>query len=73
MQKIVNILNSVFGYALAIILVLIGAFIVGYNAIRIQKANSTAYYKIDTSILTTKSLNNKNAVVPVEKLEKPKN
>lgn len=65
MQTIVNILNSLVGYVLAVLLVVGAAAIVGYNAIRIQKDTATSYYTIDTQSLHKKDANNRNAITKV--------
>ncbi|MWV63064.1 DUF4006 family protein [Helicobacter saguini] len=67
MQTIVNILNSLVGYLLAVLLVVGAAAIVGYNAIRIQSDTATKYYTLDTQDLQKKNTANQNAFKPLEK------
>lgn len=67
MQTIVNILNSLVGYVLAVLLVVGAAAIVGYNAIRIQKDTATSYYTIDTQELQKKNADNRQAFKPLAK------
>lgn len=58
MQTIIDILNSIVGFFLAVILVVVGAFIVGYNAINIQQEQATNNYTIDIDKLQKNSVDN---------------
>lgn len=62
MNSIVNVLNGLVGFFLAVILVVVAAVVVGYNAIRIQNNQAESYYKIDTQILQKNSINNHKAI-----------
>lgn len=67
MQAIINILNSLVGFILAVLLVVGAAIIVGYNAIRVQQSTSTAFYTIDTQSLKKKDTANNKAFKIIEK------
>ncbi|RDU61454.1 DUF4006 family protein [Helicobacter sp. MIT 14-3879] len=61
MQAIINILNSLVGFVLAVLIVVAAAAIVGYNAIRVQKSTATTFYTIDSQSLKKKDFNNHQA------------
>lgn len=67
MQAIINILNSLVGFILAVLLVVGAAIIVGYNAIRVQQSTSTIFYTIDTQSLKKKDAANSKAFKVIEK------
>ncbi|STQ85319.1 DUF4006 family protein [Helicobacter muridarum] len=67
MQAIINILNSLVGFILAVLLVVGAAIIVGYNAIRVQQSTSTTFYTIDTQSLKKKDAANSKAFKVIEK------
>lgn len=66
MQAIINILNSLVGFVLAVLLVVIAAVIVGYNAIRVQQSTATAFYTIDTQNLKKKDSGNHKAFQTIQ-------
>lgn len=51
MQSLIAVLNSLVGFVLAVVLVLVAAAVVGYNAIRVQKSTATSFYTIDSQSL----------------------
>ncbi|PAF50764.1 hypothetical protein BKH43_04195 [Helicobacter sp. 13S00401-1] len=55
-------LNGYVGFIIAVLIVVIGAIIVGWGAIYVQRKNATDYYTINTSSLQMKSVDNKNAI-----------
>lgn len=61
MQTIINILNSLVGFLLAVVLVVVAAGIVGYNAIRVQKSTATTFYSIDSQSLKKSDVSNRDA------------
>ncbi len=66
MQAIINVLNSLVGYFLAVLIVVAGACIVGYNAITIQQSTATSFYSIDTDSLKKIHTDNHNAIKLIE-------
>lgn len=62
MQAIINILNSLVGFFLAVLLVVAGAVVVAYNAISIQRSTATTFYSIDTNSLKKIDTANKEAI-----------
>ncbi|RDU72545.1 DUF4006 domain-containing protein [Helicobacter aurati] len=66
MQAIINILNSLVGFILAVLIVVLAAVIVGYNAIRVQQSTATTFYTIDTQSLKKKDGNNHKAFQTVQ-------
>ncbi|PAF45353.1 DUF4006 family protein [Helicobacter sp. 11S02629-2] len=55
-------LNGYTGFIIAVLLVVIGAVIVGWGAIYVQRKNATDYYTINTSSLQMKSVDNSKAI-----------
>lgn len=66
MQAIINILNSLVGFILAVLLVVAAAVIVGYNAVRVQKSTATTFYSIDTQNLKKIDTKNNKALKIIE-------
>lgn len=62
MQALINILNSLVGFFLAVLLVVIAAGIVGYNAIRVQQSTATTFYSIDSHSLKKNDVANREAI-----------
>ncbi|MDU7693232.1 MAG: DUF4006 family protein [Helicobacter sp.] len=58
MNAIVNLLNSLFGFFLSVILIIILAIVLGFWGISIQRAQATNNYQVDTSKLQTLSTDN---------------
>ncbi len=69
MQAIVNILNSLVGFFLAVLIVVIAAVIAGYTAIQIQKFSSTTFYTIDSQNLKKNDVANSNAFQTIQNQE----
>lgn len=61
MQAIINILNSLVGFLLAVLLVVAAAAITGYNAVRVQQSTSTTFYSIDSQNLKKNDTANRDA------------
>lgn len=61
MQAIINILNSLVGFLLAVLLVVIAAGIVGYNALRVQQSTATEFYSLNSQSLKKNDTANKEA------------
>lgn len=70
MQAIINILNSLVGFLLAVLIVVIAAVIVGYNAVKIQQSSATTFYSIDSHNLKKNDIANRNAFKITESKEK---
>lgn len=66
MQAIINVLNSLVGFLLAVVLVLVAAGIVGYNAVRIQQSTATTFYSIDSQSLKKNDTANHNAFKTIQ-------
>lgn len=66
MQAIINILNSLVGFLLAVLIVVGAAVIAGYNAIRVQQSASTTFYSIDAQTLKKNDTANKDAFKVIE-------
>lgn len=66
MQTIVNILNSLVGFFLAVLIVVAAAAVTGYNAIRVQQSSATTFYTIDTDSLKKSDIENHNAIKSID-------
>ncbi len=66
MQAIINILNSLVGYFLAVVIVVVAAIIAGYTAVQIQKSSSTAFYSIDSQNLKKNDTMNRDAFKTIQ-------
>ncbi len=66
MQAIINILNSLVGFLLAVLLVVAAAAIAGYNAVRVQQSTSTTFYSIDSHNLKKNDTANKDAFKTIQ-------
>lgn len=66
MNAILNILNGLVGFFLAVLLVVAAAVIVGYNAIKIQHNEAQSYYRIDTQILQKNNIKNHEAITDIK-------
>lgn len=66
MQALINILNSLVGFFLAVLIVVIAAGIVGYNAIRVQQSSATTFYSIDSHNLKKNDVANKDAIKAIQ-------
>lgn len=60
-MKLINLLNSLFGFFLAVILIIIAAILLGYKSIKVQEREATNYYSVDYNSLKSHDVNNKNA------------
>lgn len=66
MQAIINILNSLVGFLLAVVLVVVAAGIVGYNAVRVQQSTATTFYSIDSHSLKKNDTANRDAFKTIQ-------
>ena len=62
MQTIINILNSLVGFFLAVLLVVIAAVITGYSALKLQQSSATTFYSIDSNNLKKNYTTNRDAI-----------
>lgn len=69
MQAIINILNSLVGFLLAVLLVVAAAAIGGYNAVKIQQSSATTFYSIDSHNLKKNDTANRDVFKIVESKE----
>lgn len=69
MQAIINILNSLVGFLLAVLIVVAAAVIAGYSAIRVQQSTSTTFYSIDAQTLKKNDTANKDAFKVIENVK----
>lgn len=60
-MKIVNLLNSLFGFFLAVAIIVIVAILLGFKAIKVQEREALNYYTVDHGSLKSHDVNNKNA------------
>ncbi|RDU67067.1 DUF4006 domain-containing protein [Helicobacter didelphidarum] len=67
MQALINILNSLVGFLLAVLIVVGAAVVTGYNAIRVQKDTATTFYQIDASSLNKNDSANHDAFKSLSK------
>ena len=67
MQAIINILNSLVGFLLAVLLVVAAAAITGYNAWRVQSEVANTPYTISTSDLKKNDTQNSSAFKTIQK------
>ncbi|GAB0172574.1 DUF4006 family protein [Helicobacter trogontum] len=69
MQAIINVLNSLVGFFLAVLLVVIVAAIGGYNAMKIQQSSATTFYSVDSHNLKKNDTANQDAFKIIENKE----
>lgn len=66
MQAIINILNSLVGFLLAVLLVVAAACIAGYNAVRVQQSTATTFYSLDSHNLKKNDTTNRDAFKTIQ-------